>query len=288
MIGAPRVLEQAAIAIIGSRKASPYGLLCAQRFARRAAIRGLVVVSGGAVGCDQAAHTGAIETEMPTIVVLGCGADVEYPANSRTIFQQILEAGGLLLSELPWKTPPARWAFVRRNRIIAGLAGATLIIEAGMPSGTFSTADVTLSLGRELLVVPGSILSKQSAGCNHLIAQGAWPIIDDSSFDSALTEIYRVLPLMDMMQQMDNSADETRESKTDQETDPVEEIKDNQDRNVDVLIMERLKSVPSRPDDLVDLCGKDIVEVIRYLSVLEFTGQIARQPDGRFTAITRR
>jgi DNA processing protein len=277
MIGAIELLEQAAIAIVGSRKASPYGLLCAESFARQAACQGLVVVSGGAVGCDQAAHLGALDVAAPSIVVLGCAADVVYPSQAEPLFEKILAAGGLLLSELPWGVNPARWAFVKRNRLIAGLCQATLIIEAGIPSGTFSTADATLSLGRELLVVPGSILSRQSAGCNRLIAQGAWPIISDDSFSEALRQIYNQRPidlLMGDTHQLKNGSAAVADSQL--------SLVDLQEASPDQAILERLKVMPARPDELVGICGKDVTQVIRYLSALEFTGQVVRMLDGRF------
>ncbi|MCL2632545.1 MAG: DNA-processing protein DprA [Coriobacteriia bacterium] len=290
MIGNKGALLQPAIAIVGSRKATPYGLLCATRFAKRAAAHNLVVISGGAVGCDQAAHHGALELSTPTIVVLGCGADVMYPSDSGQLFTQVLLSGGLIVSELPWGSPPVGWAFVKRNRIIAGLALATLIIEAGMPSGTFSTADAALSLGRELLVVPGSILSKQSAGCNHLIAQGAWPIIDDKSFDTALRDIY-VEPRMKLGFVEDSQVataslaqtegDETGFSYEGDELHDDIETSDDQQK---AALLQRLRIMPSHPDELVGTYGKDVVEVIRYLSLLEFQGQVIRLLDGRFAA----
>ncbi|MCL2136107.1 MAG: DNA-processing protein DprA [Coriobacteriia bacterium] len=299
LIGDIGIVDHEAIAIVGSRKASPYGTLCSEHFAKRAVMQNLTVVSGGAVGCDQAAHLGALGLEAPTIVVLGCGPDVEYPNNSRSLFNQVLAHGGLIVSELPWGSPPARWAFVKRNRIIAGLALATLIVEAGMPSGTFSTADATLSLGRELLVIPGSILSKQSAGCNHLIVQGAWPIIDDASFDSAVADIYGPLTgleasLIKALQdrQPDQAVHKNEATASQRQTSlelgplPIgdQPADDEGPANTEDLIIEQLRAKPCRPDDLIGICGKDIVEVIRYLSVLEFTGKATRLADGRYYA----
>ncbi|MCL2339897.1 MAG: DNA-processing protein DprA [Actinomycetia bacterium] len=280
LIGQPELLQQHALAIVGSRQASPYGLSCAQRFGKRATFQGLTVVSGGAIGCDQAAHQGALSLQGPCIVVLGCGADVVYPLRARQLLEQILAAGGLIVSEAPWGAPPERWAFVRRNRVIAGLAAATLIIEAGLPSGTFSTADATLALGRELLVVPGSILSRQSAGCNQLIAQGAWPIIDDDSFDAALASIYPWLPPPATNQPTAGSRHQARS--------PTEALAFDEEneappaRSAAEVALERLRLMPARPDELIGCCGQDIVEVIRCLSTLEMQNQVVRLLDGRF------
>ncbi|MCL2757307.1 MAG: DNA-protecting protein DprA, partial [Coriobacteriia bacterium] len=168
-IGDVRVLGSPALAIVGARKATPYGLSCAHRFARRAAQEGITVVSGGAIGCDQAAHRGALEGGGKTIVVLGCGADVVYPARAFSLFEEVLATGGAIVTEAPWGSPPSKWGFRRRNRIIAALAHSTLIVEAGLPSGTFSTADATLAQGKDVLVVPGSIDSMESRGSNRLL-----------------------------------------------------------------------------------------------------------------------
>lgn len=184
------VLNTPTIAIVGARKATAYGLECAARFARRAAALGVTVVSGGAIGCDMAAHQGALDAGGKTVVVLGSGADVVYPLRARGLFREVLHSGGVLLSEAPWGSPPLSWAFSKRNRIIAALADATLIVEAGLPSGTFQTADHTLALGNELMVVPGPIFSKESKGSNQLMLQGALPVIDDDSFEDYLAQLF--------------------------------------------------------------------------------------------------
>jgi DNA processing protein len=287
LIGEASILKLPALAIVGARKASPYGLACARRFGKRAAYHGLVVVSGGAIGCDQAAHLGALDYESPTIVVLGCGADVVYPSKAAALFERVLAAGGLLLSEAPWHSPPNRWAFRKRNRIIAGLGSATLIIEAGLPSGTFSTADATLAQGKELMAVPGSIFSQQSKGSNHLIAQGALPIIDDLGFDSALASIYSALPLR---LNADSTANFEQANMllfgSGSDFDDLDDLDDDADElPASPTLVEYLRLTPSYPDDLVGRYGLNIIEVIRCLSALEFGGEIQRLRDGRYVAI---
>lgn len=177
---------QPGVAIIGSRKASPYGLSCVEVFARHVAARGIPIISGGAMGCDQRAHAMALEQDAPTVVVFGSGADVTYPKRGRSLFQKVIDAGGAVISEQPWGTQPLRGTFVRRNRIIAGLAALVLIVEAGLPSGTFSTADAALRANRDVAAVPGSISSPNSRGTNHLIAQGAYSVTDTQSLDVAI------------------------------------------------------------------------------------------------------
>lgn len=192
LVGDPSALSEG-LAVVGARKATPYGLGCARRFARIAARRGVVIVSGGARGCDAEAHRAALAEGGRTVAFLGGGCDKIYPAEHRGLFQDIVNAGGALVSEHPWEFPPVPYAFRARNRLIAGLARATLIVEAGLPSGTFSTADEALSAGREVLVVPGAITSASSRGANRLLYQGAMPIVDDESFADALFSIFGLL-----------------------------------------------------------------------------------------------
>ena len=148
------------LAVIGARRATPYGLGCARRFARIAAEKGVVIVSGGARGCDSEAHRAALEAGGRTVVFLGGGCDELYPAAHRGLFQRIVDAGGVVVSEHAWDMRPRPNMFRTRNRLIAGLAHAVLIVEAGLPSGTFSTADEALEAGRDVLVVPGAITSE--------------------------------------------------------------------------------------------------------------------------------
>ena len=184
-IGDPSALV-AGLAIVGARKATPYGVGCARRFARLAAEKGVVIISGGARGCDSEAHRAALDAGSKTVVFLGGGCDRLYPPEHEDLFQRVIDGGGAIVSENPWQTPPLPYMFRARNRLIAGLAAAVLIVEAGLPSGTFSTADEALEAGREVLVVPGSITSAMSRGANQLLFQGAIPVIDDESFEDAL------------------------------------------------------------------------------------------------------
>jgi DNA processing protein len=173
------------LAVIGSRRASPYGLSCAKRFASLAARAGVTVISGGATGCDGEAHRAALAAGGSTVAVLGCGPDVDYPHSEARTLARVRESG-CVISESPPGQQPRRWAFPRRNRIIAGLARAVLVVEAGLPSGTFSTADHALDADRLVLAVPGSIFSAGSEGTNRLIRDGAIPIADDEDLLQAL------------------------------------------------------------------------------------------------------
>ncbi|MEY8460959.1 DNA-processing protein DprA [Eggerthellaceae bacterium 24-137] len=185
VVGDPTALKPG-LAVVGARRATPYGRGAAKRFASLAAARGIVIVSGGARGCDAVAHEAALAEGAPTVAFLGGGCDQVYPAENAGLFQRIIDGGGAIVSERPWDFPPQPYTFRERNRLIAGLARATLIVEAGLPSGTFSTADEALAAGREVWVVPGSITSENSRGANRLLYQGALPIVDDDAFSDAL------------------------------------------------------------------------------------------------------
>lgn len=184
-VGNPATLKEG-LAVVGARKATPYGRGCARRFAGRAAERGITIISGGARGCDSEAHRAALEAGAPTVAVLGGGVDRLYPMENRPLFQEIIDKGGAVISEHEWDFAPLRATFRERNRIIAGMGLACLIVEAGLPSGTFSTADEALAAGREVWAVPGAITSFSSRGANRLVYQGAVPIVDDDVFDDCL------------------------------------------------------------------------------------------------------
>ncbi len=242
------------LAVIGSRKGTPYGLACARRFARWAATQGVVIVSGAAIGCDMAAHAAAIEAGGATVAVLACGADVDYPSRAAPLLAD-LRAGHAVISEAPWGTEPRRWAFVARNRIIAGLARAVLVTEGGVKSGTFTTADHALDMGRDVWAVPGPITSAESRGPNRLIRQGAVPITDESELRDALLSA--------------GFATRTRPSLTTV-------------FHTDDALLRALAASPLRPDDLVGILQTDVVSISRCLAELQLAGRVHRWPDGRY------
>ena len=165
-------LTSRAVAIVGSRAGSPYSLAVAERLAADLATRGLVIVSGLARGVDSSAHRGALAAKGATLAVLGSGADVIYPAEHRDLAREI-EADGAIVSELVPGTPPQKQFFPLRNRIISGLSRAVLIVEAGEKSGSLITARCALEQGREVLAVPGNVLSGRNRGGHGLLKDGA-------------------------------------------------------------------------------------------------------------------
>ena len=169
------LLSRAAVAVVGARACSGYGASVARSLGRDLTRGGLVVVSGMARGIDAEAHRGALEADGPTIAVLGCGIDRDYPAAHAELARRIA-ATGLLVSEYAPGVEPAPWRFPARNRIVAGLCAATVVVEARERSGALITADLALEEGREVFTVPGEISSALSAGTNALLKLGATPL----------------------------------------------------------------------------------------------------------------
>lgn len=260
-IGDPALLE-AGLAVVGSRRQTPYGRECTTLLAGWAASRGVTIISGAAVGCDRSAHQAAIEAGGRTVAVLGCGADVDYPPSARALLQAI-RRDHLVLSELPWGAPPARWTFPARNRIIAGLANALLVVEASLPSGTFSTADHALQTGTEVLAVPGSILSPYSRGTNRLIRDGAGVVSDVEDLALALERCGLLRGSGRLSAVCSASAPDSPAASA-------------------------LAAMPMSVEDLARALGQSVPETARTLASLEIDGTIRRTSDGRYVYAARR
>jgi DNA processing protein len=166
------LLASPSVAVVGTRRPSPYGTVAAERLSTDLVAAGLTIVSGMARGIDTAAHRAALDRQGSTIAVLGCGADVVYPAENKRLAEEII-ARGLLISEYPLRSPAYPQNFPVRNRIVAGLSYGVLIVEGAQYSGSAITARLALDQGREVFAVPGNITTKQSFGPNLLIRSGA-------------------------------------------------------------------------------------------------------------------
>src|SRR4051812_12424688 len=173
--GDAALLARPAVAIVGARACSAYGAQVARMLGRELAAAGVVVVSGLARGIDGEAHRGALEARGHTVAVLGCGIDRDYPAAHMSLARSIAEQS-LIVSEYEPGVEPAPWRFPARNRIIAGLCAATVVVEARERSGALITADLAVEEGREVLAVPGEITSGLSRGTNTLLRLGATPV----------------------------------------------------------------------------------------------------------------
>lgn len=251
--GDPRALEGPCVSIVGSRRATPYGLAIAEMAARSAAQHGITVVSGGALGCDRAAGLEALRAGGRTVVVSGCGADLVYPRSSSDVYEGALAAGGAVISEQRWGTGPRRWAFPRRNALIAALSQVLVVTEAGVRSGTLSTAEAAAELGRTVYAIPGSIFSPSSVGTNRLISEGARVIPDEQALALALSLDYGSMSLAGDVARPDPGP-----------------------------VMGALLASPSRPDDLAARLGESVLTVLRTLTDFEARGIVERLPDGRY------
>jgi DNA processing protein len=172
------LLQRPSVAIVGTRRASSYGIEAARFVSETLAKAGLTVVSGMALGIDAAAHESAIETSGSTIAVLGCGIDICYPPSHRALYHRIITQQGLIVSEYPPGKRGQKYYFPERNRLIAALGQITVVIQAGEKSGALRTVDSALELGRDVYVVPGPITSLHFRGSHRLLQQGAIPLLD--------------------------------------------------------------------------------------------------------------
>ena len=199
-IGNPEFLKCQSLGIIGSRKSTPYGNAAARLAGSCAAENGIPVVSGGAIGCDYQGLKAAIDLAGNIIVVPGSGADVVYPSISKELFEYAWRGKGCVVSLEKWGTQPRKYTFPKRNPIIAALSHSLIIIEAGMTSGTFTTALAAENLGRNIYAIPGSIFSDLSAGCNKLISEGAAIIQDKESLELQISLDFNTLHMKNPIQ----------------------------------------------------------------------------------------
>ncbi len=258
---------QEGLAIIGARKATPYGISCAKHFARLAALNDVVVISGGAIGCDCASQSSCLDAGGRTVTFIGGGYKNYYPRRHFELFQRIIDSGGAVVSENEPEFKALPYTHRARNRLIASLAKATLIVEAGIPSGTFSTADCALQANREVLVIPGAITSELSKGCNRLIYQGATPIVDDESFSDQMASLFGVL----------------RYSSLSEDTTVSVEVGSEDERLVRAITAEKMSL-----DELLVLAKKIKGEdealgwLMMWLGDMKSSGVVAQYPDGRY------
>jgi DNA processing protein len=251
--GNPEIVQKTSISVVGARNATPYGIATSMMAGRIAAECALTVVSGGARGCDAAAARAALDAGGTTVIVAGTGADGIYPASSRDIFERALAGAGAVVSLEPWGSGPRRWTFTKRNYVIAALGRALFVCEAGIRSGTSSTAEVAARLGRQLYAVPGSIFSPQSAGTNRLIADGAAIVCSEGELESMISLDYGRL----------------------------RHVPEGSTRT-EGRVLSALLASPARADDLASLLGEDPLTLLRTLSDYETQGLIVRMRDGRY------
>ncbi len=170
------LLEHPGVAVVGTRRCTRYGVDLAEAFGMAIARAGWTTVSGLARGIDTAAHRGCLRLSGHAVAVLGSGIDVCYPKENEPVYDQIVDLGGAILSEYPPGTPPDRWRFPARNRILAAISSAVVVVEAAATGGALITARLGAELGRPVFAVPGDVDRAMSEGCNRLIRDGAHPV----------------------------------------------------------------------------------------------------------------
>jgi DNA processing protein len=250
------------VAIVGSRRATFAGVEIARSIACELASAGIQVVSGMALGIDAAAHRGALDAGGSTVAVLGCGVDVCYPPRHAELRSRII-AGGCLITEEPQGTPPFKYNFPKRNRIIAALAHAVVVVEATERSGALSTARWAADLGREVLAVPGSIRSRQSSGTNLLIRDGVRPFLGIGDLLDTVPELRSAIPdaALDTMPAQPGGSLERFSP-------PLREI------------LARMGMQPVHPDQVGVALGLSPALVASRLSALELAGAVMSLPGG--------
>ena len=257
------------VAIVGSRNPTPQGADNARAFARSLAQAGLSIVSGMALGVDAAAHRGALEIQesaLATIAVVGTGLDRVYPAQHSKLAHAIA-ARGLLISEYPLGSAPLAAHFPRRNRLISGLARATLVVEAALQSGSLITAQQALEQGKDVFAIPGSIHSTQARGCHALIKQGA-QLVD------CVQDILDA-PGFQTIQKSPPTPASSGEAALDADAHGT-------DADADAALLDALGFDPASLEVLQSRTGWDTARLQAQLMALELRGQVGRLPGGLF------
>ena len=240
----------ASVAIVGSRAATPQGRALARSLAADLCACGVEIVSGLARGIDAEAHRGALDASGRTVAVLGSALDRIYPREHAGLGDAIAEHGGAVVSEFPLGTGPERFHFPRRNRVIAGLAQAVLVVEAALKSGALSTARFALEEGRDVLAVPGHPREPLAEGTNGLLRDGACLVRSAADVAEALGLVMRVTP--------------------------------PQARSGDDILDSLRRDRPTSLDDLVSLSGRPVSELLSRLSLLEMNARVRRLPGPAF------
>ncbi|NLY42667.1 MAG: DNA-protecting protein DprA [Clostridiaceae bacterium] len=263
--GKLRRYESIAVAVVGSRNASPYGKNIAESLSFQLAQRGIMIVSGAARGIDACAHKGALKAGGQTIAVLGCGIDIDYPPENAELIDYIKKFGAVI-SEYPPGTQPIPGYFPARNRIISGLSCGVLVVEAGKKSGSLITADLALEQGRDVFAVPGNIDRLFSKGTNNLIRQGAKLV-------TCVEDILEELPInYEGFSHNNNDLTDVQPA----EIEIPEEEKD---------VLKHLSSEPVHIDELCRKSGISINKISAILILLEMKGMIRQMPGKYFVRI---
>ena len=245
-----------ALAIVGTRKYTPYGARVAEKLSRELSESGIPIISGLALGVDSIAHRGCLDGRSKTIAVLGGGISPEalYPKTNQSLANAIIASGGAIISEFPPRSKPRRENFVLRNRIVSGIARGILIIEAPIKSGTMTTVKYALEQNRDVFAIPGNIDVKNSEGTNQLIKQGAYLV-------TQVEDILNVFGLEVIRRQLDLSQFESEQRE----------------------ILQYLVQSPLKIEELASLTKQEVMDLMATLSILELSGIVTLGVQGEYS-----
>ncbi|OGE84684.1 MAG: DNA protecting protein DprA [Candidatus Doudnabacteria bacterium RIFCSPHIGHO2_01_FULL_49_9] len=247
-----------AVAIVGTRKATAVGLKTAEEFARKLGEAGFAIISGLALGIDSAAHRGALKAGAKTVAVLGCGIDKVYPAHNEILAEEIIKCGGAVISEYPAGHSVRKYNFLDRNRIISGLALATIVVESPARSGSLRTAGCAAEQGRTVFVIPGPISHPNYEGSHALIRDGA----------TLVTRVEEIISDLGLGNMIARRARNTGE---------------NNKQNALIEILRRT-GAPLNLDEIIELTGLGMPEIASLLTALAIEGKVAEN-GGRYEII---
>lgn len=280
--------DRYAVAIVGTRRATPYGLRIAEKLGRELASRGITVVSGMAAGVDAAAHRGALEAGGRTIAVLGCGVNVVYPRENAELMQEIVDRG-CVLSQFAMDAPPSKTHFPVRNRIISGMTQGTVVVQAPARSGALITAHTATEQGREVFAVPGEIGNRNSEGPHALIKEGAKlvetaeDIIAELNLPADLAVRPVLMPRADAQEaapvpRVARPEPERKRMTAAPEAPPTPSPVSSGERDV----LSVLAPDGSFVDEIAAACRISIAEALSTLTILELKGQVRQFSGKRF------
>jgi len=247
------------LAVVGSRHLTSYGRKITEQLVTEIAAAGVTIVSGFMYGGDEAAHKATVEVGGRTIAVMPCGIDIIHPEYQEELYKEILENKGLIISELEGNFPPANWTYPKRNRIVAGLSKAVLIVEAGLNSGSLITAEYAKKFGRKIFTVPGPITSEVSKGTAQLIKEGASVVTSAKD----ILDFYKITP--------------GRKSVDPRLQRSGERFKDD----IEKMVVEQLRREPLEIDVLARNLGISTAKIGATLSLMQLKGFI-NQESGKY------
>ena len=251
--------DDLAVALVGTRKASPYGLKTARRLARDLAQRGFTIVSGLALGVDGEAHEGALEAGGRSVGVMATGADITYPSEHSSLRERLAPSGAVL-TELAFGSRPTRYAFPARNRLVSGLCLGTIVVEAPLKSGALLTAHHALDQGREVFAVPGNVEDPLARGCHQLLKEGAHLVENAEDVVEGLGLMLTAVPSRPQRPQAELSQEEQQ-------------------------VYDTLGAQPRRVDQMVEATGLGAAQVGATLMLLEVKGLARRFAGGAYLRV---